>query len=161
MPYLRLIAIGCFAFIATGASATDWWSGVHEKHVYLEGRPYDSAEQESDADFRATCGSDGTVELRVGATLGIGEGRGEAVAATLQSGGVKVELQGKSRWSVDSEMTGGTELTMTAPLDHPVFSVLQTGKPITLLSGGKKTSLSGRKAASAAKAFLDKCGRKR
>lgn len=78
---------------------------------------------------------------------------------TLASAGKSATVKGRSRWSENSEMTGGTELRATVALTHPLFAVLATGKPITVTGSLKKPvtwkvrSLKARLAA-----FIKACG---
>jgi hypothetical protein len=62
----------------------------------------------------------------------VGKGEGEKVALTFKSDGREAVVRGLSKWSDDSEMTGGTELVTEVKTSDPLFSVLQTGKAVRL-----------------------------
>ncbi len=137
MSRLTVAAIvGFVGLISTAAAAQTQWK-VSSK-PYLEAR---SSEPETDAALRVLCRRADNVELRVGADVGLGEGKNEAVSLKLESNGKIIDLKGVSKRSEDFEMTGGAELVATVPLDHPLFSFLTTGKPVTLIGpSGKKVS---------------------
>jgi hypothetical protein len=139
--------------VVPAAAATKWTVSTRP---YLVAR---STESESDASLRALCRYSESIELRLGAEDGgVGEGKGEKVNLHLESQGKTATLEGVSRRSEDSEMTGGTELVTEVRADAPVFAVLQTGKPVKL-SGSlpKPVVWSPQGMASAVKTFLKAC----
>ena len=137
MSRLNVAAIiGFVGLISTAADAGTQWRVLSKP--YLEAR---SPEPETDAALRALCRRADSVELRIGADVGLGEGKNEAVSLKLESNGKVIDLKGISKRSEDFEMTGGAELVATVPLDHPLFSLLTTGSPVTLIGpSGKKVS---------------------
>jgi hypothetical protein len=119
-----------------------------------------SDESESDALLRLGCHGSGLIDTHIGATFDIGKGGHEAVSVTLTSGKLTARLAGLSIESEDSELTGGIELLTALMANDDAFSVLASGKEITLKGGRSKAerfSL-GPKTTSALKAFLKKCG---
>ena len=137
---------------ATAAAALEWTVSTGP---YLEAR---STEHESDASLRAICRNAATVELRVGAQEQVGKGEGEKVALTFKSDGREAVVRGLSKWSDDSEMTGGTELVTEVKTSDPLFSVLQTGKAVRLSGSLAKPAIWEAKGmAPSVKKFLERC----
>lgn len=122
---------------------------------YLEGR-YDEAE--SDAIFRAICLRPGVVKIRLGADHYVGSGSGERVNLTLQSAGMSASISGISQNSLDFEMTGASELVATISTVDPIFSILTTGKQVTV-SGALEEPGTWHPTgmAAAIRSFLKKC----
>lgn len=117
-----------------------------------------SNEPESDALLRAKCASGGKVALRFGGDLQFGDGEGGAVEARLVSGRRTQTLRGVSRWSEDSEMTGGTELVATLAPSDAALGLLAAGGAIKV-SGGRTRSAITLDAATAARLrnYLQSC----
>ena len=138
MSMLRLL-LGLTALLAPAAVAAaapiEWRLLMKEGRPYLQGMP---TETESDTEFWALCRRGGKIEIGVGANSMVGKGEGETVSLTLLSGSARAHLRGKSRNSVNFEMTAGTELRTQVSRDDALFKVLATGKPITV-SGSIKT----------------------
>ncbi|WP_442753732.1 hypothetical protein ACNHKD_12070 [Methylocystis sp. JAN1] len=148
-----LIAAALLAACASPAFGKTTWAG--KPRPYLEARP---SADEADATVRASCAFDGVLTLRLGADIGVGEGKGEPVSVKIESGGKSVKVQGVSRNSPDSEMTGGTELATDLPLNDPAVEILFSGKAVTLVTPDqKKHPLVDADAAGAAKKFLKQC----
>jgi hypothetical protein len=148
-----VLALAALAATAAPAFAKITWGG--KARPYLEARP--SAE-DSDATVRASCAFDGLLSLRLGADIGVGDGKGEAVSVKIESGGKSAKVQGLSRFSPDSEMTGGTELATDLPLNDPAIEILFSGKPVTLITADqKKHPLVDADGAGATKKFLKQC----
>ncbi len=137
---------------ASPALAKTTWSVV--SRPFLEARP---AEEESDADLRATC-FDGLVTVRIGGTIGVGKGNGEAVSVKIEGDGKSAKVQGVSRTSPDVEMTGGTELVTDLPLNSPAVEILFSGKAVKIVTPDQKThTLFDADSSGAAKKFLKQC----
>jgi hypothetical protein len=85
---------------------------------------------EGDAILRSTCPQGSVVELRLGAEFDVGHGNGAAVALSAQSAGTTAKISGVSLFSIDSRMTGSSELLATVPTTDPIFSVLTSGATI-------------------------------
>jgi hypothetical protein len=118
-----------------------------------------SNETESDAFIRATCPQTGMVELRLGAEFEVGSGNGAAVSLTLKSAGKTANISGVSLQSIDSPMTGGSELLATIPSADPIFAVLSSGASIRLsgsIKGAQSLSI-GNEATKSLKKFLASC----
>jgi hypothetical protein len=118
-----------------------------------------SDETESDTLLRAACIWGGRIDIRFGATYGIGKGRREAVSAKISAGKTAAKLKGVSVDSPDSELTGGTELLTSLPFDDPAFAILTQSGPVTIEAAGIKADrfTLGPEATTALKAFLAKC----
>jgi hypothetical protein len=112
---------------AAHADEVVWTVTKMKGRAFLSGMP---DVPEVDYELWAHCRADGKIEVGAGAEVHVGKGRGEAVTLKLTSGGKTATLTGVSRWSENSEMTGGIELRATVSRDHPLFAVLATGKPI-------------------------------
>ncbi len=121
----------------------------------LEIRP---GEEESDATVRASCAFAGLIILRLGGQYNVGEGKGEQVSVTIESGGKSSKIRGVSRYSPDSEMTGGTELVTEMPLEDPALDILFGSKPATIVTPDQKRHpLADGDSAGAGKKFLKQC----
>jgi hypothetical protein len=107
----------------------EWTLGKKQGRPLLNGF---SGEYEGDDEFWAHCRKDGSIDIGVGAHSRVGRGRGDAVRLTIASAGERTMLSGASRWSMNSEMTGGTELRARVRPDDALFAVLRTGKPIAV-----------------------------
>src|SRR5215510_10007081 len=97
VPAFALFAL---SLTATPAFAYDW--------IYLDESKTLigwTGEEEGDTDFRATCKDGGKAQIGIGATPGIGEGKGEAVSVTLTAGTQTLTIDGKSGNSPNFEMT--------------------------------------------------------
>ena len=117
-----------------------------------------SDEDESDHSFYAVCPIRGIVELYVGANEHVGKGENDAVKLRFESDGKSATLSGISRWSFNSEMTGGTELVTRVETNHDVFKVLSTGKPIKLTGSlSKPVTWNHPGMADAVKKFMKDC----
>ena len=114
-------------------------------------------EPENDTDLWLMCRKDGRFDVGVGANSTLGKGTGDAVTATLSSGGKTAALKGVSKNSINFEMTGGTELTATVSKDDPLFAVLAAGKPIKLTSSGKSRTFGSGNAPKLLDKFLASC----
>lgn len=148
-----IVAIAALAACASPAFAKTTWGG--KPRPYLEAR---SNEDEADATVRASCAFDGLLTLRLGADIGVGEGKGEAVSVKIESGDKSAKVHGVSRNSPDSEMTGGTELATDLPLNDPAVEVLFSGKAVTIITPDqKKHTLVDADSAGATKKFLKQC----
>jgi hypothetical protein len=145
---------GVLLFPSLSLAEIKWSNGARP---YLEAR---STEEESDASLRAICRNSQTIELRAGANEQVGEGDGKAVTLEFQSDGKKATLTGISKFSEDSEMTGGTELVTEVKDNDPIFSVLQTGKPVTITGFNDKKPVvwAAKGMKSAVAKFLKACG---
>jgi len=157
MTMLRVL-LGLTALLAPAAAASaapvEWRLLKQEGRPYLQGMP---AETESDTEFWALCRRGGKIEIGVGANSMVGKGEGETVSLTLASGSARAHLRGKSRNSVNFQMTAGTELRAEVSRDDALFKVLATGKPITV-SGSIKRDIWAVKGLSAKlAAFLRAC----
>ena len=133
------------------------WGG--STYPFLEGR---STETESDASLRALCAPGHRVILSFGAPASpgfMGEGKGEPFSVTLESAGKSAVAKGVSKPSVDSKLTGGIELAMEITVDDPVFDVLTTGKPVTMVkTDGQKEVLTEGEGSASIKEFVTACG---
>ena len=117
-----------------------------------------SDEVESDHSFYAVCPIRGIVDLYVGAQEQVGKGENEAVKLRFDSDGKTATLSGISRWSYNSEMTGGRELVTRVETGNDVFKVLSTGKPIRLSGSlGKPVTWNHPGMADAVKKFMKDC----
>lgn len=127
---------------------------------YLEAR---SNESEADASLRALCAPGHRVILSFGAPAApgfMGEGGRAPLTVKLESAGETVEVTGVSKQSVNSELTGGVELAAELSVDDPLFALLSSGKPVTIINaGGEKEVLTEGKGASEVKKFIAACGR--
>jgi hypothetical protein len=135
----RVIAALLAAAIVTPAVAADsvtWSLSKKDGRPYLVGMW--TAEEEGDTEFWAHCRKGGAIELGVGASSGVGKGTGDAVSLTLKSGTQSAKLEGKSRRSVNFEMTAGHELRAQTTANEPVFGVLATGGPISVTGSIEK-----------------------
>jgi hypothetical protein len=145
------------AFIANAAFAAKIeYSALAESVPHLVIR---STETESDALIRATCSQAGTVELRLGAELDVGAGNGGTATLALRSGGKTANISGVSLLSIDSPMTGGSELLATVPSSDPVFEVLTSGASIRFsgsIKGVQSVSI-GLEATKSLKKLLASC----
>lgn len=140
------------ALLVSPALAKTTWSVV--TMPFLEARP---SESETDADLRASC-FDGLVSVRIGGTIGVGKGNGEAVSVKIESEGKSAKVQGVSRASPDVEMTGGTELVTDLPLNSPAVDILFSGKAVSIVTPDqKKHPLLDADASGAGKKFRKKC----
>ena len=118
-----------------------------------------STESESDALIRATCTQAGIVELRLGAELDVGTGNGGVATLALRSAGKTANISGVSLLSIDSPMTGGSELLATIPSADPIFEVLTSGASIRFsgsIKGAQSVSI-GSEATKSLKKFLASC----
>jgi hypothetical protein len=118
-----------------------------------------STETESDALIRAICSQAGMVELRLGAEFDVGAGNGGAVTLALRSAGKTANISGVSLLSIDSPMTGGSELLATIPSADPVFDLLTSGASIRFsgsIKGVQSVSI-GSEATKSLKKFLASC----
>ena len=126
---------------------------------YLEAR---SSESEADASLRALCAPGHRVILSFGAPAApgfMGEGDGAPLTVKLESAGETVEVTGVSKQSVDSELTGGVELAAEVSIDDPLFALLSTGKPVTIINaGGGKEVLTDGEGSDDVRKFLKACG---
>ena len=148
--FLVLMAV---ALSATVARAEMKWTA--SSRPYLEARSTDS---ESDASFRALCRSPAAIELRVGAHEGVGKGKGDAVTLRLSSNGHQAVLHGASRRSDDYEMTSGTELVTEIKPSDAVFTLLGSGKDVTITGSlAKPVTWRAENMADAVKSFLTAC----
>jgi hypothetical protein len=77
----------------------------------------------------------------MGAESHIGKGKGERVELTLTSGGQSATVVGVSRESINVEMTGGIELQARVRRDDKLFTVLATGRAITVTGPIRKPPL--------------------
>jgi hypothetical protein len=118
---------------AGSAAAKTKWTAATSPSLYAA-----SDEDESDRSLYAVCPIRGIVELYVGANEQVGKGENEAVKLRVESDGKSATLSGFSRWSYNSEMTGGTELVTRVEADHEFFKVLSSGKPIKLTGSLRK-----------------------
>lgn len=149
------ITVAAFLGAVPPVSAKSSWSTA--SHPSLDVRP---SGEDVDALIRASCAFDGLMILRVGAEFQVGQGKGEPVSVTIESGGKSSKLQGVSRWSPDSEMTGGTELVTELPLHDPALDILFSGKPVTMITQDqKKHQLLDADRGGVGKKFLKQCGR--
>lgn len=114
---------------------------------------------EGDALIRAICLGFGMVELRLGAEFDVGAGKGEAVTVTLKSAGKAANVSGASLQSIDSPMTGSSELLATVRSADAIFSVLASGAAIRFsgsIKGAQSVSI-GADATKSLKKFLASC----
>jgi hypothetical protein len=140
------------ALALPAARAKTVWSVASKP--FLEAR---SSEPESDADLRATC-FDGLVTVRIGGTIGVGKGNGEPVSVKIEGDGKSVRVQGVSRNTPDSEMTGGAELVTDLLLDSQAAEILFSGKAVKIVTPDQKThTLFDADPAGAVKKFLKQC----
>ena len=117
-----------------------------------------SDEAESDHSLYAFCAIPGIVELYVGAQEQVGKGKNDAVNLRFESDGKSATVSGFSRWSYNSEMTGGTELVTRVEATHDLFKVLATGKPVKLTGSlGKPVTWNHPGMADAVKKFSKAC----
>lgn len=112
-----MMALCCVSSGPGSAAEIIWSSG---DRFSLEGR-YD--ESESDTVIRAVWLSRRAIEVKLGAGDIVGKGKGEKVRLVFKSGNATAVVNGVSKPSVDSEMTGGTELVTQIPPDDPLFTV--------------------------------------
>ena len=157
MSRTKLLLLVFLSTTGTGLAEEIEWS--ISTVPYLEAR---STETESDASLRAFCTPGNRVILRFGAPASpgfMGEGGGEALSVTLESAGKTAPATGVSKQSVDSELTGGVELVTDISLDDPLFEVLSTGKPVTMVkTDGKKEVLTEGEGSAKVKEFVKSCG---
>jgi hypothetical protein len=114
---------------------------------------------EGDAFIRATCSQAGVVELRLGAELDVTAGKDGMASLTLRSAGKTANISGAALQSIDSPMTGSSELLATIPSTDPVFAVLTSGAPVRLsgsIKGAQSVSI-GNEATKGLKKFLASC----
>lgn len=147
------IVVAALASLRVDARERIEWR--REERPYLEAR---SKEAESDAMVRASCALQGRIQLRLGAYFSIGRGEGEPVSITVDSGAKTASVKGVSKFSPDSEMTGGTELVAEVGLDDPVVDILFSGRQVTIVTPGKKKErLLDADASGVTKKFVDDC----
>jgi hypothetical protein len=156
-PPVGLRAVFVATFVSTPAFADKIeYAAIADSVPHLVIR---SNETESDAFIRATCSQTGMVELRLGAEFDVGAGKGGAVTLTLKSAGKTANISGVSLQSIDSPMTGSSELLATVPSTDPVFAVLSSGASIRLsgsIKGAQSVSV-GNEATKSLKKFLASC----
>lgn len=149
------VAIAALLGISSPVSAKSSWA--IQSRPSLDVRP---SGEDVDAFLRASCAFDGLMLLRIGAEYQVGNGKGEPVSVTIESSGKSSKLRGVSRWSPDSEMTGGTELVTELPLNDPVLEILFSGKPVTMITHDQKQhQLLDTDSGGVGKKFLKQCGR--
>jgi hypothetical protein len=147
--------IAAFTLLSMGYTDAAEYKAQERSAPYLEIR---SNEAESDTILRATCPNAGVIDLRIGAEFQVGGGDGKSVNLVLQSGGKTARIKGISLPSADQQMTGGTELVASVPIDDPIFEVLAAGAPIRFTGSIKETKVAlGASASAALKRFLDRC----
>jgi hypothetical protein len=129
---LHLVVFAVATSFACSAAAKDgirWTIEKKRGQPSLVGMP---TGDEGDTEFWALCKRGGKIEIGVGANSIVGKGEGDTVSLSLKSGAVSAALEGKSQNSENVEMTGGSELRAEIDAGHPLFTVLATGRPITV-----------------------------
>lgn len=138
---------------APALAATKWTAGTMPSLYVMSDEP------ESDHLLFAVCPIRGVFEVFVGAQEQVGKGAGEAVRLRFESDGKQAVLNGVSRRSHNSEMTGGTELvTRLIPPNDDFFKVLATGKPVKVSGSlAKPVTWNHKGMAEAVKKFMKDC----
>jgi hypothetical protein len=154
--FLLRILIASAVLLPVAAAADDiiWQLGKKQGRPILLGV---LSEPETDKPFWAHCRADGGIDIGIGAEINVGKGKGEAVTVTLTSAGASAKLTGQSRNTLDSEMTGATELRTKIARDDALFTVLATDKPIALSGSIKPTTWPVKGLKAKAAAFLAAC----
>jgi hypothetical protein len=96
---------------------------------------------EGDTDIRLTCLRVGVAEVNVGAEDHIGEGNGERVTLRLRSASAAITLNGRSRFSPNSELTGGTELRANVGANSGLIKMLTAPGAIVVTGSNVKMTL--------------------
>jgi hypothetical protein len=119
------------------------------------------AEDEPDYLFWLSCKSGGAMDMGVGADVSVGRGTGEPVTLTGKGGGAEFKIEGVSRNSKNSEMTGANELVKAnVTLDEPVIKALaQPQASVTIVGGKQRFTLPGKDFAAKLAAFRKGCGK--
>lgn len=129
---IAIVIVSLFGVVSPTIAKSSWHM---INRPSLEVRP---SGEEVDASMRASCIFSGLILLRIGAENHLGEGKGEGVSVTIESGGKSAKLRGISRFSPESEMTGGRELVTEVPLNDPVLEILFSGKLVTMITQDQK-----------------------
>jgi hypothetical protein len=114
-------------FVASFADESQWKLLTKNGHPYLLGSAKD---YEGDTDFWALCVGKRVIEIGVGANSQAGTGKSEPITLMLKSSNRSARVTGHSEQSANFQMTGGTELRASISARSPIFTILQTGKPI-------------------------------
>jgi hypothetical protein len=139
---------------SAGATDVKWSLSKKAGQVYLTGMPDES---EVDYQFWAHCRAGGRIDVGAAAESHVGKGKGEAVTLKFVSADKTATLAGVSRESANVEMTGGVELRATVSREHPLFTVLATGKPIVVSGPIKPLNWRTKNLKAKAAAFLQAC----
>lgn len=125
----------------------------------LHGLDIRSDAPETDALLIVTCVAPGTLDVRIGGELPLGDGEHKPASVTLSDGALSVKVDGVSVRSPDQEMTGGVMLLTSLDPKGKAWRILISGKPIEIRTGSgtnEKISL-GKSVTDALKALAGKC----
>ncbi|HZQ11589.1 MAG TPA: hypothetical protein VFB31_02135 [Pseudolabrys sp.] len=152
---LPIVIAAALALAPAMASAEVQWRLLKQHgQPYLQGMPDES---ESDNEFWALCRAGGAIEVGIGADSNVGKGEGEPVSVTLTSAGARATVNGRSRKSMNFEMTAGTELQTQVSRDDALFKVLAAGQPITVAGSIKTATWPAKGLKAKVAAFLAAC----
>jgi hypothetical protein len=127
----------------------------------LNGFDWTQGFNEQDTMVRFACRRGGKLEIGVGADVGIGKGRGEAVVMSARSGLATVRIEGVSRKSENFEMTSGVELVKAgADANDPLIELLKMEGATTIRQDptGRSYTFPAKGFSAALSKFLKGCG---
>lgn len=167
MQFHLRIFLSALAVLVAGASAAQtqitkfrWTADRGAAGWVLNGFDWTSGFNEQDALVRLACKRGGKLEIGLGADVGIGKGRGEAVAMSAKSGMASVRIDGVSKRSENFEMTSGVELVKSSDVNDPLIELLKMEQPVTFRQepNGKSYTFSAKGFGAALAKFLKGCG---
>jgi hypothetical protein len=138
-----------------------WMSDKSGGGWVLNGFDWTQGFNEQDTLVRFACRRGGKIEIGIGADLGIGKGRGEAVVMSARSGFATVRIEGVSRKSENFEMTSGIELVKAGvDANDPLIELLKLEGSATLKQepNGKSFTFPAKGFSAALAKFLKGCG---
>jgi hypothetical protein len=138
-----------------------WMTDKGSAGWVLNGFDWTQGFNEQDTLVRFACRRGGKLEIGVGADVGIGKGRGEAVVMSARSGLATVRIEGVSRKSENFEMTSGIELVKAgADANDPLIELLKMEGPTTIRQepSGKSLTFPAKGFSAALVKFLKGCG---
>jgi hypothetical protein len=137
---LKMIALAACASLILPCSAIAanfrWTVNTIAGKKQLIGMEHIPGDDGIDSLFRITCAAGGKIELGIGANVSVGKGKNEPVALTAVSGSTVVKVEGRSKESMNVEMTGTSELVKETGWDDPVLQLLMQSTPVAFRGVG-------------------------